>query len=120
MFDWRLWMTSFSERLVKLRKQRGLTQKEFAEALDMHATHVRRYEKGTCQPTLNVLIKMAKVLSVSADTLIFGKDSRGPSEDFRLQFEALSALDEEEKQIVRAVLDGLILKHEAKRWSKSS
>ena len=117
-FDWRNWMMTFPERLVTLRKQRGITQKTFAEALDIHVTHVRRYERGASQPTLNVLIKMAKVLSVSADTLLFGKDSRGPSEDLRLQFEAVSEFDDEEKKFVRALLEGLILRHEAKRWSK--
>ena len=116
--DWRNWLMNFSERLVNLRKERGITQKAFAEALDVHVTHVRRYERGASQPTLSVLIKMAKVLSVSADTLLFGKDSRGPSEDLKLQFEAVSEFDEEEKKFVRALLEGLILRHEAKRWSQ--
>jgi hypothetical protein len=34
-----------------------------------------------------------------------------------LQFEAISRFEPEEKQIVKTVLDSLILKHEAKRWS---
>ncbi|MFT4434382.1 hypothetical protein ACMX25_13435 [Caballeronia sp. 15715] len=43
--------------------------------------------------------------------------SRGPSEDLRLQFEAVSQFSPEEKQTVRELLEGLILKHEARRWS---
>ena len=119
IMDWRCWVMTFAERLVKLRKDRGLTQKAFAELLDIHVTHVRRYERGASQPTLNVLINMAKILSVSADTLLFGKNSRGPSEDLLLQFEAISKFDEDEKKLVRAMLEGLILRHEAKRWART-
>ncbi len=32
-----------------------------------------------------------------------------PSEDFRLQFEAVSCLDEEQKRVARYLLDGMIL-----------
>ena len=115
--DWRLLIMKFPERLVSLRKKRGLNQKEFSQLLGMHVTQVRRYEKGTSQPTLDVLIKMAKVLSVSADALLFGDNSRGPSEELKLQFEAISRLDDREKQFITAVLDGLIIRYEAKRWS---
>ena len=51
--------------------------------------------------------------------LIFGKDESGPDDDLRLQFEAISRFDTTEKMIVKEVLEGLILKHEAKRWASS-
>ena len=41
-------------------------------------------------------------------------------DELRLQFEAISRFDIQEKQIIREVLDGLILKHEAKRWATTS
>lgn len=63
--------------------------------------------------------KLAVVLGVSSDELIFDKGERGPDEELRLQFEALVRFDPEDKKVARAVLDSLILKHEAKRWSSS-
>jgi hypothetical protein len=33
-----------------------------------------------------------------------------------LQFEAMSQLSPEEKEVARAVLEGLLLKHAARRW----
>ncbi|WP_197046836.1 hypothetical protein [Paucibacter sp. KBW04] len=41
---------------------------------------------------------------------------RGPDEDLRLQFEAMSQFTPEEKQVARAVLEGLLLKHAARQW----
>jgi hypothetical protein len=58
--------------------------------------------------------------NVSADTMLFEGDERGPDEELRIQFEAISGFDAQEKQIIREVLEGLILKHEAKRWATTS
>ncbi|HMM81495.1 MAG TPA: transposase [Pyrinomonadaceae bacterium] len=71
------------------------------------------------QPTLDVIKNLAKVLQVSSDELIFGEDERSPSDDFKLQFEAVSRFPDDEKNIVKALLEGMILKHEAKRWANA-
>lgn len=107
----------FPERLAVLRKTKGLTQQALAGLAGVHVAQIRRYEGGDSQPTLDVLRKLAVALSVSADMLVFDKDERGPEEDLKLQFEAISRFSPEEKKIAKAVLDSLILKHEAKRWS---
>jgi hypothetical protein len=60
---------------------------------------------------------LAQALRVSSDYLLFGKDERGPDEELRLQFEAISRFSPEEKKVVKSVLEGLLLKHEARRWS---
>ena len=110
----------FPQRLAALRKRHGLTQQALAERIGIHVVQLRRYEAGTSQPTLDVIRKLATALSVSADLLLFGKDERGPDDDLRLQFEAVSRFDADEKQVVRSLLEGMILKHEARRWSSST
>jgi len=110
----------FSERLTALRKERGLTQKALAEQVGVHITQIQRYEHGTIQPTLDVLRRLAVTLSVSADLLLFDKDERGPDADLTLEFEALSQFDDEDKAIARKVLQGLILQHQAKRWTRQA
>lgn len=107
----------FAERLAALRKQQGLTQQALAERAGIHVTQVRRYEGGGSTPTLDVLRRIALALSVSADRLLFDEGERGPDEDLRLQFEATTRLSDEEKQIVKRVLEGILLSHEAKRWA---
>lgn len=110
------WMTmEFPQRLASLRKQKGLTQQALADKVDVHLTQIQRYENGSVQPTLDVIRRLAVALSVSADVLIFDAEERGPDEDLRLQFEAVSRMSAAEKKIVKALLDGMILKHEAQR-----
>jgi len=55
------------------------------------------------------------LLAVTSDALVFDADERGPDDDLRLQFEALSQFSVEEKKIARVVIDGLILKHTTQR-----
>jgi transcriptional regulator with XRE-family HTH domain len=106
---------NFPTRLIQLRKQHGLSQLRLAEAVGLHVNQVRRYEAGTAQPTLDTLVNLAKSLSVSLDTLVFDEDERGPSDELRLQFEAVSQLPDEEKRIIKALLDGMLIKYQAKR-----
>ncbi len=105
----------FPERLAALRRERGLTQQALADSVGIHVSQLRRYEAGQSQPTLDVIRKLAVTLSVSADLLVFDKDERGPDDDLRLQFEAVSRLEPHERVVVREVLDSIISRHDARR-----
>jgi transcriptional regulator with XRE-family HTH domain len=110
---------SFPARLVRLRKDQGLSQQRLAELVDLHVNQVRRYEAGIAQPTLDTLVSLARALHVSLDGLVFDEGERGPSDTFRLQFEAVSQLPEDEQAVVREVLEGLIIKYQTRRWDLS-
>ena len=81
----------------------------------MHVNPIKRYEAGTTQPTLETLVRLAKELDTTLDDLVFGEDQRGPNDELRLQFEALTRFDGEDKIAAKAVLNSLILKHNAKQ-----
>jgi transcriptional regulator with XRE-family HTH domain len=105
----------FPRRLCTLRKERGFTQQALADAVGLGITQMKRYEAGASQPTLDVIRNLSRALRVSADELLFGRAERGPDEDLRLQFEAISRFNEDEKKVVRSVLEGLLLTHEVRR-----
>jgi transcriptional regulator with XRE-family HTH domain len=108
----------FPERLSSLRKERGLTQQALADKVGVHVTQLRRYENGSTQPTLEVIRKLAIALAVSADLLVFDKEERGPREELKHRFEALSQFDDDELVVVKSLLDSLILQHDVKRSLK--
>ena len=105
----------FPSRLIQLRKAAGFTQQNMSAAAEWHVNQIRRYEAGTAQPTLDALIRLAKALHVSLDSLVFEEGERGPDEDLRLRFEALAQLDGNERMVVKELLDGMLLKHQARR-----
>ena len=63
---------------------------------------------------------MAKALHVTLDEAVFSEEDRAPSDDFRMQFDALSQFTDEEKMIAKALLDSLILKHTANQLARSA
>lgn len=111
---------SFPERPKRLRQEKRLDFAELAEKVGIHSTQLRRYEKGESQPTLDVLRKPAVALNVPGDELLFDEEERQPPEELAIQFEEIARFSPEEKRTLKEVLEGLILKHEAKRWSASS
>ena len=102
----------FPERLAELRKGRGLTQQALADLIFVTVLQIHRYENGTSQPTLDVIRRLAIALGVSADMLVFDKQERGPAEDLLYQFETVSRMPEDEQDVVRKVLDALIIKNQ--------
>lgn len=104
-----------SERLGQLRKERGLTQQGLADLAGVHLTQIQRYESGAAQPTLDVMKKLAIALTASTDWLLFEEDERGPGDELKQQFEALRQFDDDERKTALEALDGLILKHQARR-----
>jgi transcriptional regulator with XRE-family HTH domain len=108
-------LMAFPERLCQLRKERGLTQQGLADLATVHLTQIQRYEAGTAQPTLDAIKRLAVALAASTDWLLFEDDERGPDDELKLQFEAVRQFDEQDRQTALDVLEGLILKHQAKR-----
>jgi transcriptional regulator with XRE-family HTH domain len=106
---------AFPQRLAEIRKKHSLTQQALADKTGVHVIQIRRYETGKAQPTLDVIRNLSIALNVSSDQLLFDDTERGPDEEFKYQFEAISKFDDEEKMIIKAVLDSLILRHEARR-----
>ena len=111
----------FPKQLAAIRKERGLTQQQMAETIGIHVSQYKRYEAGTSQPTLDVFRKITLALNTSADGLLFDVDERGPNknESLRLQFEAVAQLEDKERAVIMELIDGMLLKHDAKRWMQA-
>ena len=110
---------SFPSRLIHIRKAQGLTQQGLAEASELHVNQIKRYEAGSAQPTLEGLVKLAQALHVSLDELVFEEGERGPSDKMKFLFEAIGRLNEDEQAIIQELLEGMILKYEARRWTRA-
>ena len=109
----------FHTRITQLRKGKGLTQQALADAAGINVSQLKRYETGVSQPSLDALRKLAVALGVSSDLLLFNKDERGPDDELRLLFEAVTRFDKEGKRIAKALLESLVLKQEAKKWAST-
>ena len=55
----------FSDRIARLRKEKGLNQKDLAEKLKVSIDSVRRWEQGKRSPDIEILNKIAEVLDTT-------------------------------------------------------
>ena len=61
---------SFADKLIQLRKAKGLSQEDLADSLGVSRQAISRWEQGNTFPDLLNLQKIMKVFGVSADYLI--------------------------------------------------
>ena len=64
----------FNEKLQELRKQKGLTQEELAQALFVSRTAISKWESGRGYPNIDSLKAIAKFFGVTVDELLSGEE----------------------------------------------
>lgn len=63
-------MNTLGKRLVKIRKEKGLTQKRLAELLDITPTRLNYWEKDKREPDISMIKKISEVLQIDPNFLI--------------------------------------------------
>lgn len=66
----------FRFRLVQLREEANLTQKQFAAAVKISNSTINRYETGIREPDYDTLIRFADFFNVSTDYLLGRTDKK--------------------------------------------
>jgi len=75
------------KRISAYRKDKGLTQPQLGERLNLHHSTISQIEKGAIVPTLPHLLKISELFGLGLDELIFGDGKSislsgfGPYED---------------------------------------
>ena len=82
----------FNEKLQSLRKSKGLTQEELADALFVSRTAISKWESGRGYPSIDSLKDISKFFSVSIDDLLSGE-------------KLLSLAEKENKSNIRNICD---------------
>lgn len=74
-------MQRFGEKLYRLRKQRGMTITEVAQALGYAAhSHISEIENGRRAPSLKFAVKVAQLFNVTTDQLLNDATELPPEE----------------------------------------
>ena len=63
-------MKSIGETIANLRKQKGMTQSELAEKMNVTDKAVSKWERDLSCPDINTISKLADVLDVSVEELL--------------------------------------------------
>ena len=70
---------SLGERLARLRKERGFTQKELAEKTGLIQALISDYEREKLRLNADMILRMATALEISTDELLQPGGSKRPA-----------------------------------------
>jgi transcriptional regulator with XRE-family HTH domain len=74
-------MSTFGDRLRKLRKEKKLSQKEFGKLFDLSESTIGMYERDERKPDYDTLKRIADFFDETIDYLITGKKITSSNDD---------------------------------------
>lgn len=108
-------MLDIGNRIILLRKQNNLSQSDIAQKVGASPTIIGNYERNTNTPSIEMMIKIAKVYNVSVDYIIGeGKISNYDKEELK-HIEDIENLDAETKKSLFFLIDNEIQNYKTKQ-----
>lgn len=94
-------------RIRKAREDAGYTRETFAELLDVSVSYMAEVERGRTGISVKMLIKICKVLGLSADYVLFGETRT----DDELRVDRIRRIDERYLPLLDGVITELLTLH---------
>ena len=95
-------------RIRKAREDAGYTRETFAELLDVSVSYMAEVERGRTGISVKMLIKICKVLGLSADYVLFGETRT----DDELRVDRIRRIDERYLPLLDGVITELLALNE--------
>lgn len=67
-------MYEIAKNIKRLRKERGIKQRELEKMIGVSNRNISKWERGVVTPSLYALVKLTKVFECTLDELVFGKE----------------------------------------------
>ena len=98
----------FNNRLYELRKQKGLSQEELANRLNVTRQTVSKWEVGDSTPDMEKLVALSALFNVSMDELVMGKEAVTQDNPSKTDSEEKNALIKKVLKVI-SIFAGIIL-----------
>jgi transcriptional regulator with XRE-family HTH domain len=108
-------LKQFADNLKRLRTEKGISQEDMAKKIKVHANHLSRYERGLSAPSIEVVEKMARMLDVSIDELVFGAVSERMEKNISdreliSMFQKIQSLEQQQQNTVKDFISAYLLR----------
>lgn len=108
-------MLNIGEQITLLRKQQNLSQDELAKKVGVSRTIIGNYERNANTPSIEVLVKLAKVFNVTVDFLVGEGELSAFDKDVLKRIEDIEKLDSNTKQHLFFLIDNIIQNFKTKK-----
>ena len=83
---------TFGERLIEFRKNKNISQEEFAEIMDVSRQSISKWENNKAYPEMTRLLFMSDYFGVSLDYLMRGIEKQEDAENAAVAYQANNLL----------------------------
>jgi transcriptional regulator with XRE-family HTH domain len=110
---------NISKRIKQIREEKGYTQQQMADLINMHRSNYSKMESGQREISIDALQKVAKHFSLTLDELVNAKGKipvEEKSEDKTTieQVKLINELDPDDKAMVFRLIDTTVTKKKFK------
>ena len=95
-------LIAIGKRIQNRRKQQGYTQEQLAEMMNVSIQMVSNLERGNKAIRIDNLINLSRILNVSTDYILTGKETTG---DITTLADRVGALTHRDRKMVEVLVD---------------
>ena len=108
-------MLDIGSKIISLRKKLSLSQSELAKKVNVSRTIIGNYERNENTPSIDILLKIAKVFDVSVDFMIGEGQLSTYDKDVLKRINDIEQLDEDTKSKLFFLIDNVIQNYKTKQ-----
>lgn len=108
-------MLNIGDKIIQLRKQHNLSQSDLAKNVGASRTIIGNYERNTNAPSIEILLKIAKVFNVSVDYLIGEGKLSTYNKEVLKRIEDIEQLDKETQNKLFFLIDNVVQNFKTKQ-----
>ena len=108
-------MLNIGDRIIQLRKRDNLSQSGLADKIGASRTIVGNYERNINAPSIDMLVRIAKVFNVSVDYLVGEGQSAHFDKEVLKRIEDIERLDHDTREKLFFLIDNVIQNFKTKQ-----
>lgn len=103
-------MDTFGKKLKDCREAKGFSQAKLAKEVGLHHSIIGRYEREEAKPTIDAVVRLAKILDTTVGYLLGESEDKDLLKDPAMlkRLNEIEKMDNEDKSHILHVLDGFI------------
>lgn len=106
---------NISNKIILLRKEKNWSQIELAKQINASREIISRYERGESQPSLDMILKMAKAFGVTVDFLTGQSENASFDKETVDRINDIQKMDSSTKNVLFNVIDTYIQNFKTKQ-----
>lgn len=95
-------LRSIGKRIQECRKKQGFTQEQLADQMNVSIQMVSNLERGNKAIRIDNLINLSRILDISTDYILTGKESK---EDIQALASNITQLPERDRKMVKMLIE---------------